>query len=83
MICDLSSIKKYLSHTTHHCKDLVTWMLEVDPEDRPTPKEALKHSWFKCDKDVLKNLLNMNDKMRKQDPNKVKSLFNNQIQRVI
>ncbi len=58
-------------------------MLEVDPEDRPTPKEALKHSWFKCDKDVLKNLLNMNDKMRKQDPNKVKSLFNNQIQRVI
>lgn len=83
MICDLSLIKKYLSHTTHHCKDLVTWMLEIDPEDRPTPKEALKHSWFKCDKDILKNLLNMNDKMRKQDPNKVKSLFNNQIQRVI
>ncbi len=61
MICDLSMIKSYLQHTSHHCKDLVTWMLEVDPEERPTPKEALKHPWFKCDKDILKNLLNMND----------------------
>jgi len=59
--CDLSMIKKYLQHTTHHCKDLVTWMLEVDPDDRPTPKEALKHPWFKGDKGILKNLLNMND----------------------
>jgi serine/threonine protein kinase len=43
----------------------VTWMLEKDPDDRPTPKEALKHPWFKCDKEVLKNLLTMNDLVRK------------------
>jgi serine/threonine protein kinase len=61
MQCDLRYIKQYLQHTTHQCKDLVSWMLERDPDDRPTPKEALKHEWFKCDKDILKNLLNMND----------------------
>jgi serine/threonine protein kinase len=51
-------------------------MLEKDPEDRPTPKEALKHPWFKCDKNILKNLLNMNDLLRKSSPEKVKSLCN-------
>ena len=41
-------------------------MLEKDPEDRPTPKEALKHDWFKCDNAILKNLLTINDITRKQ-----------------
>lgn len=57
VICDLSHIKKYLNDVTHHCRDLIKWMLEVNPEERPTPKQALKHPWFKCDKVVLKNLL--------------------------
>jgi serine/threonine protein kinase len=65
VLCNLSQIKTYLQHTSHHCKDLVTWMLERDPEERPTPKEALKHPWFKCDKEILKNLLSMNDLLRK------------------
>jgi serine/threonine protein kinase len=49
--------QKYLADTTHKCRDLVLWMLVMDPEDRPTPKEALKHEWFRCDKANLKNLL--------------------------
>ncbi len=65
IICDLKFVKPFLQHTSHPCKDLVTWMLEKDPEDRPTPKEALKHEWFKCDKEVLKNLLSINDITRK------------------
>ncbi len=77
--CDLSFIRKYLQHTSHHCKDLVLWMLEKDPEDRPTPKEALKHQWFKCDKEVLKNLLSINDLTRKQDPERVKTFYNGQV----
>ena len=36
------------------------WMLEIDPDNRPTPKEALKHPWFKCDIGILKRLLKMN-----------------------
>jgi hypothetical protein len=40
-------------------------MLEKNPDDRPTPKEALKHEWFKCDKNILKNLLGMNNQLRK------------------
>ncbi len=64
--CDLSQIKNYLQHTSHHCKDLVTWMLEKDPLERPSPKEALKHAWFKSDKAILKNLLSVNDITRKQ-----------------
>jgi serine/threonine protein kinase len=60
ILCDLSIIKSYLTHVTHHCKDLVMWMLEKDPEDRPDPKKALKHPWFQCDKSILKDLLLMN-----------------------
>lgn len=33
------------------------WMLEAEPEDRPTAKQALRHHWFKCDKQVLRDLL--------------------------
>lgn len=33
------------------------WMLEAEPDDRPTAKQALRHHWFKCDKQVLRDLL--------------------------
>lgn len=36
-------------------------MLEIDPDDRPTPKEALKHEFFKEDKAILKDLIQMNN----------------------
>lgn len=58
-------------------------MLEKDPDDRPTPIEALKHPWFKCDKQILKNLLKMNDLVRKADPEKVKSLCGSEITNII
>jgi hypothetical protein len=31
IICDLAHVKKYLTHTSYHCRDLVMWMLEVEP----------------------------------------------------
>lgn len=37
------------------------WMLEADPDKRPSAKESLMHEWFKCDKAVLKELLRAND----------------------
>lgn len=37
------------------------WMLEGEPDKRPTAGEALMHEWFKCDKDILKQLLRAND----------------------
>jgi len=36
------------------------WMLEKDPEERPDPKNALKHPWFQSDISILKDLLRMN-----------------------
>lgn len=48
--CDTSHVKRNVATSTHHCRDLINWMLEPSPQDRPTPKQALKHSWFTCDK---------------------------------
>lgn len=39
------------------------WMLEKDPEDRPTTRDALKHPWFKEDKSIIKDLLMQNTKI--------------------
>lgn len=38
-------------------------MLEADPVKRPSAKEALDFEWFKQDKDILKELLIINDIM--------------------
>ena len=37
------------------------WMIEVDPINRPSAKQALKHPWFTQDKQIIKDLLNIND----------------------
>lgn len=37
------------------------WMIEANPQDRPTAKQALKHPWFTQDKQILKDLLHIND----------------------
>ena len=44
--CDLSKIKQFLGNTSKTCQDLLMWMIEADPEDRPSAKESLKHDWF-------------------------------------
>lgn len=31
---------------SQECRKVVTWMLEYEPKDRPSAKEALGHSWF-------------------------------------
>lgn len=59
--CQISHIKKYLENTSPQCRDLIMLMLEADPDKRPTAKEALMHEWFKCDKDILKELLRANN----------------------
>ena len=35
-------------------------MLQQDPEKRPTAAQALEHEWFKCDEQVINQLLNVN-----------------------
>jgi len=38
---------------SEHCKELVLWMLNLEPGNRPTAKEALLHPWFKSDEGVI------------------------------
>ena len=38
-------------------------MLKSDPDERPTAREALSHQWFNNDKDIIRDLLQMNDVM--------------------
>jgi len=59
--CETHTIKQFLANNSPHCRDLIYWMIEVDPEDRPTPKEALKHPWFTQDKLIIKELLAVNN----------------------
>lgn len=61
--CDLSKIKQFLGNTSKTCQDLLMWMIEADPEDRPSAKESLKHDWFQQDKDIIMNLLKQNNLM--------------------
>ena len=35
-------------------------MLQSDPEKRPTAAQALEHDWFKCDRQIIGELLNVN-----------------------
>jgi|LauGreDrversion4_2_1035121.scaffolds.fasta_scaffold111491_1 calcium/calmodulin-dependent protein kinase I len=44
--CDISFIKPFIAHISELGRDLLMWLLEADPEDRPSAKEALKHDWF-------------------------------------
>ena len=46
MMCDLKPIEKYLQKISFNCRDLMLKMLSVNPENRPTPAEALEHPWF-------------------------------------
>jgi len=61
--CDISGIAKYLTHTSKNCKDLLTRMLRPNPDLRPTESEALAHPWFNNEKDIIRDLLIMNEVM--------------------
>jgi serine/threonine protein kinase len=38
-------------------------MLQSDPAKRPTAAQALEHEWFRCDKQVISELLTVNNMM--------------------
>jgi serine/threonine protein kinase len=61
--CEISHINKYLKNNSPQCQDLLMKMLDADPDHRPSAKEALEHEWFKQDKEILKELLIINDIM--------------------
>ena len=61
--CQISHIEAYLSGISNSGKALLLWMLQVDPLKRPYAKEALNHEWFQHDKEVLSDLLMVNEKM--------------------
>lgn len=61
--CDLSGVAKYLTHTSKNCKDLLICMLNSNPDQRPTASEALAHPWFNNEKDIIRDLLIMNEVM--------------------
>ena len=44
--CEIEYPAKYWSKISEKAKDLVSKMLEKDPKDRITTKDALNHSWF-------------------------------------
>ncbi len=61
--CDISGVTKYILHTTNNCRDLLISMLKSNPDERPTAREALSHQWFNNDKDIIRDLLQMNEVM--------------------
>lgn len=41
-----SKLNKYLFNYSDEVKSLLLSMVEIDPENRPSASEALKHPWF-------------------------------------
>ena len=44
------------------------WMIEAEPENRPSAKQALKHPWFTIDKHIIKELLAVNTLICSKSP---------------
>ncbi len=59
--CQIDHIRKYLETVSTLGQDLLFWLLNSDPEKRPTAAEALQHDWFKNDKNIINDLLNVNN----------------------
>lgn len=51
--CNFKKLPDYMINLSEHCKELVLWMLNLEPGNRPTAKEALLHPWFKSDEGVI------------------------------
>eukprot|EP00347_Sterkiella_histriomuscorum_P004964 403358413 len=58
--CDTTHVPVILKNLSHECQDLVMSMLESDPQSRITCKNALKHPWFKKEKQALLEALQIN-----------------------
>lgn len=42
------------------CKDLLRWMLEVNPSKRPSAEQCLGHQWFKEDQQAVQSSIYIN-----------------------
>ena len=58
-----NNIEKYLFHYSDEAKQLLFWLLESNPNKRPEAAEALKHKWFKDNKDGIEEALHLNKEM--------------------
>ena len=61
--CDLSEISGYLGDYSKEAQELLFCLLEVEPEHRPTAREALEHPWFSGDETIIQDLLKANDNL--------------------
>lgn len=52
-ICNLKIIHDYLGDVSKPCKEFLLSLLSVNPEKRPSAKEALQHEWFREDQKVI------------------------------
>lgn len=81
--CNLNAIREYLYSSTseleltQNCKDLLMKMLNSEPLFRPSAKECLEHPWFKEDRQIICDLLQLNRVISHNDidPNEMLSVI--------
>ncbi|CDW79077.1 serine threonine protein kinase [Stylonychia lemnae] len=59
--CDLSHVKFFTKDVSYECKDLLDMLLQKNPLNRPTAREALQHPWFSSDRQALEAGLLINN----------------------
>lgn len=74
--CKLDHMRHFLKGVSPQCQDLLHKMLKVDPNERPSAKEALSHPWFSQDLKILKELLFMNSVVGSNDRVQGETTFN-------
>jgi serine/threonine protein kinase len=70
-VCNTLGALRYLESLdfiSGESKDLVESLIKVDPNLRPSAREALMHPWFKVDKNIIRNLLSINDQLMSNRP---------------
>lgn len=64
-ICDLSHIEPHLEQMPPLLSRFIKSLLTIEPELRPSAREALSHEWFDNDREVIAALLRANDNLIK------------------
>ncbi|CDW85720.1 serine threonine protein kinase [Stylonychia lemnae] len=62
-LCFLGNIFKYLGQVSDEAQDLLLKLLEKNPEQRLSAREALQHPWFKTDRQALNACLFLNEQI--------------------
>eukprot|EP00347_Sterkiella_histriomuscorum_P016651 403352375 len=52
-MCDLTHISQYTQGVSDEARDLLFKLLEKNPQNRISPRDALMHPWFKADQEAL------------------------------